>query len=69
MRYGGASDSKHLEGLREVRTIAIREGYPLPKAWFWFCYKVVISSVKNLLRRLGLFGLLRLHPRFRRSNS
>lgn len=67
MRYGGASDSRHLEGLREVRTIAIREGYPLAKAWFWFCYKVCISSVKNLLRRLGLFGLLHLHPRFRKA--
>lgn len=66
MRYGGASDSKNLEGLREVRTIAIREGYPLSKAWFWFCYKVGISSVKNVLRRLGLFRLLHLHPRFRR---
>lgn len=66
MRYGGASDSKHLEGLREVRIIAIREGYPLSKAWFWFCYKVCISSVKNMLRRFGLFGLLHLHPRFRK---
>lgn len=67
MRYGGASDSKNLEGLREVRTIAIREGYPWSKAWFWFCYKVGISSVKNLLRRLGLFELLYLHPRFRKA--
>ena len=69
MRYGGASDNKHLVGLREVRTIAIREGYPLPKAWFWFCYKAGISSVKNLLRRLGLFGLLHLHPRFRKAGA
>ena len=67
MRYGGASDSRHLDGLREVRAIAIREGYPLWRAWFWFCYKVGISSVKNLLRQLGLFGVLRLHPRFRKA--
>lgn len=65
MRYGGASDEKHLDGLREVRAIAIRQGSPRPKAWFWFGYKVTISSVKNMLRALGLFGLLRLHPRFR----
>jgi GT2 family glycosyltransferase len=66
MRYGGASDDKHIDGLREVRAIAIREGYPSAKAWFWFCYKVCISSVKIGLRRLGLYRLLHFHPRFRR---
>jgi hypothetical protein len=69
MRYGGASDSNYIEGLREVRAITIREGYPRTKAWFWFLYKVGISSVKNLLRCLGLFGLIRLHPRFRKSDA
>ena len=66
MRYGGASDDRHMDGLREVRAIAIREGYSGAKAWFWFGYKVCISSVKNGLRRLGLFRLLHFHPRFRR---
>ncbi len=65
MRYCGASDAKHLEGLREVRNIAIREGSSPVDAWFWFCYKVLISSIKNTLRFLHLYGLLRLHPRFR----
>ena len=66
MRYGGASDAKYLEGLREVRTIAIREGYPSGKAWFWFGYKVTISTIKNILRSLGLYSLMRLHPKFRK---
>jgi glycosyltransferase involved in cell wall biosynthesis len=65
MRYGGASDTKRLEGLREVRTIAIREGYPPAGAWFWFGYKAVISGIKDIIRGLGLYGLLRVHPRFR----
>jgi len=65
MRYGGASDANNLKGLGEVRAIAIREGSPRLKAWFWFGYKVTISSIKNVLRSLGLYGLLRVHPRFR----
>jgi glycosyltransferase involved in cell wall biosynthesis len=66
MRYGGASDAKRLDGLREVREISIREGYPAAKAWFWFVYKVTISTIKNMLRSLGLFSLMRLHPKFRK---
>jgi len=67
MRYGGASDEKRLEGLREVRTIAIREGYPPGKAWFWFGYKATIGTIKNFLRSLGLYSLMRLHPKFRKA--
>ncbi len=66
MRYGGASDAKRLDGLREVRAIVIREGYPSGKAWSWFGYKVTISTIKNILRSLGLFSLIRLHPKFRK---
>jgi glycosyltransferase involved in cell wall biosynthesis len=66
MRYGGASDTKYLEGLREVRTIAIREGYSPVKAWFWFGWKAAVSSIKNVLRSLGLYSLVRLHPKFRK---
>lgn len=66
MRYGGASDEKRLDGLREVRTITIREGYPPGKAWFWFGYKVIIGTIKNILRSLGLYSLMRLHPKFRK---
>jgi glycosyltransferase involved in cell wall biosynthesis len=69
MRYGGASDAKNLEGLKEVRAIAIREGSPRLKAWFWFGYKVAVSTIKNVLRSLGLYGLLRIHPRFRSHNQ
>jgi hypothetical protein len=68
MRYGGASDAKNLEGLKEVRSIAIREGSPQLKAWFWFGYKVAVSTIKNVLRSLGFYGLLRVHPRFRSHN-
>jgi glycosyltransferase involved in cell wall biosynthesis len=66
MRYGGASDAKFLDGLREVRAIAIREGYPSGKAWFWFCFKVTISTFKNILRSFGLYSLICLHPKFRK---
>lgn len=66
MRYGGASDERYIEGLREVRTIAIREGYPPLLAWFWFGYKVTISTIKNMLRRFGLYSLMRMHPKFRK---
>ena len=65
MRYGGASDTGYMEGLREVRRMTIREGYPIYKAWFWFGYKAIISTIKNVLRALGLNSLLKLHPRFR----
>lgn len=66
MRYGGASDAKFLDGLREVRAIAIREGYPPVKAWFWFGYKVTVGTIKNILRRFGLYSLICLHPKFRK---
>lgn len=66
MRYGGTSDAKFLDGLREVRAIAIREGYPFGKAWFWFGYKVTIGTIKNILRRFGLYSLICLHPKFRK---
>jgi len=65
MRYGGASDAKNMEALKEVRAIAIKEGSPRLRAWFWFGYKVIVSSIKNGLRSLGLYGLMRVHPRFR----
>lgn len=65
MRYGGASDSRYIAGLLEVRCSAVRYGYPAWKAWCWFSYKVVITTVKNLVRCFGLTALLRMHPRFR----
>ncbi|WP_168206043.1 glycosyltransferase family 2 protein [Geobacter sp. FeAm09] len=66
MRYGGESDTRYLAGLKEVFRAAVRQGYARPKACFWFCFKAVLISVKNTLRRLGLFSIIRLHPKFHR---
>ena len=65
MRYGGASDSRFLDGLREVRRATVRAGYPPLRAWYWFLVKAAFGYAKLLLRRLGLTRLMRLHPRFR----
>lgn len=66
MRYGGRSDDRFLDGLRELYAVTVREGYPRWKARLWFLYRAAMSSTKNILRRLGLHGLIRLHPRFRK---
>lgn len=65
MRYGGFSDKNALKGLKAVSDISARQGYPRHKALIWLAYKVGISSIKNILRRLRLFSLMRIHPRFR----
>jgi len=65
MRYGGASDERFLAALREVAAITIREGYPCYKACGWFACKVAMGVIKNLLRRLGLHFLMRIHPKFK----
>ena len=65
MRYGGASDAGFMSGLREVREVSIKAGYPIWKAYTWFAWRVVKTSSKNVLRRMGLFRLMRIHPRFR----
>lgn len=66
MSYGGASDERCLDGLRELRQIKIREGYPAWKANYWLAHRVLIEWVKKLLRRTKLHFLLKLHPRFRK---
>lgn len=66
MRYGGRSDDRFLDGLRELYAVTVREGYPRWKARLWFLYRAAMSSTKNILRRLGLHGLIRIHPRFRK---
>ena len=63
MRYGGESDEKFLAGRREVLLVSIRAGYPRWKAYCWFSWNIVKNIVKGMLRKLGLYGLLRLHPR------
>lgn len=65
MRYGGASDASFVKGLLEVYNISVREGYPRHKALFWFFVKGFTRTAKNLLRILGLYQVIRLHPRFR----
>lgn len=65
MRYGGASDERFLQTLREVFAIAVRHGYPRWRAFGWFCWRAVKSLGKMGLRRCGLQGSFRLHPRFR----
>ncbi len=67
MRYGGASDDRLWQGLREVWKISVRQGYPRYKASAWLLYRAVIGLIKNVLRQVGLNGLLTLHPRFRKS--
>jgi glycosyltransferase involved in cell wall biosynthesis len=69
MRYGGASDNRLLLGLKDVWTVSTREGYPKWKATSWLFFRGFIGLLKNLLRRVGLVDLLKLHPRFRGSRS
>ncbi|MHB8056772.1 MAG: glycosyltransferase family 2 protein [Desulfuromonadaceae bacterium] len=65
MRYGGASDVSFVKGLLEVYNVSVREGCPRHRALFWFLVKSFTRTVKNLLRILGLYPIIRLHPRFR----
>ena len=65
MRYGGASDAAFMSGLREVREASINTGYPTWKAYVWFSWRVVKIAIKNILRMLGLYRFMRIHPRFR----
>lgn len=64
MRYGGASDASFVKGLLEVFNVSVREGCPRHRALFWFLVKGFTRTVKNLLRTLGLYRIIRLHPRF-----
>ena len=64
MRYGGASDEKFLDGLREVLVSSVNNGYPIYKAYCWFAYKATKGFIKNILRKLRLHFLIRLHPNF-----
>lgn len=65
MRYGGASDERFVNARREVLAITLREGYPRLKAYAWFACKIVMNSIKVVLRRLGLHSVMRLHPKFK----
>jgi len=69
MRYGGASDERFLTARREVFTITVAAGYPRWRAGGWFVIKVGMNITKNILRKLGLHGLMRLHPKFRKNHE
>lgn len=66
MRYGGASDERFLAARREVYAVTVAAGYPRWKAGLRFLQKTLLNMTKNLLRRLGLHALIRLHPKFRK---
>ncbi len=68
MRYGGASDARVWQGLLEIWKVSVRQGYPRYKASVWLLYRAFVGLVKNILRQIGLNGLLMLHPRFRKSD-
>jgi glycosyltransferase involved in cell wall biosynthesis len=65
MRYGGKSDARFWGARKEVFAISVRHGYPVYRAFCWLMVKTAMNLGKNFLRRMGLYGLLRLHPRFR----
>lgn len=64
MSFGGDSDVNYVDGYRQVYKVQVNKGYPSYKALFLFDYKVVKSSVKNVLRKFGLHSLIKLHPKF-----
>lgn len=69
MSYGGASDTKCLDGLKEVRVVKIREGFPQWKADYWLVYRYLVETIKRGLRKAGLRFVLKLHPRFKDIDS
>ncbi len=67
MRYGGASDERFLAARREVFAVTVAAGYPRWRAGGWFVIKAGMNVTKNVLRKLGLHRLMRLHPKFRKN--
>lgn len=65
MRYGGASDSHFLAVRRELFRVTVAAGYPRWKAAGWYLRYAAAGSIKLLLRRTGMYSLMRLHPKFR----
>ena len=66
MRYGGVSDERMMDGLKEVFHASVRLNYPKWKAAYWMMHKGGLRCCKQLLRKLGLYSLMRLHPKFKR---
>lgn len=64
MRYGGASDESFLAARREVFAVTVAAGYPRWRAAGWFVVKAGMNITKNLLRKFGLYRIMRLYPKF-----
>ena len=64
MRYGGVSDDRFLAARQEVYAVTVAAGYPRWRAGSWFVIKACMNITKNILRKLGLNGLIQLHPKF-----
>ena len=67
MRYGGTSDERFMDARREVYAVSVKAGYSHWKAAGWFVIKAGMNIIKNLLRKFGLYGIMRLYPKFRRN--
>lgn len=65
MCYGGVSDARVLDGLVEVYRISVAHGYSPFKAAYWMAHKGLLRCCKLVLKKLGLYGVIRLHPKFR----
>lgn len=64
MRYGGASDTRFMAVRAELFRVTVSCGYPCWKAAWWYCRYAVAGLLKLILRRTGLYALMRLHPKF-----
>lgn len=69
MRYGGVSDERIYPALKEVYSASVRQGYARSKAAYWMVHKGLLRLCKQLLRKLGLYSLMSLHPKFSRVPS
>ena len=62
MTLEGTSDRRFVQGLAEVRSIALSHGQPVIKAWPLFGFRVVKGFTQRMLQRhvpASLYGLLR----------
>ncbi|MGI9510682.1 MAG: glycosyltransferase family 2 protein [Geminicoccaceae bacterium] len=74
MTLEGISDRRFLEGLKEVRTIAIHHGQRTTRAWLLFAYRTIKGMVQRVMQRhapSSLHGSLRgwVNPAYRMATS
>ncbi|MDA8239837.1 MAG: glycosyltransferase family 2 protein [Nitrospiraceae bacterium] len=67
MRSGGMGNRHVMEGLREVRDIAVRHGYGKMKAYVVFIYKAAERVAGNLLRKFGMRSIADIYRTLSRS--